>query len=179
MSLLVWNCQGLGNQRTRRKLRDLIWAKDPFIVLIAETWCRHRILYPLQLGPPFPNNVEILQVKVGIGLSQIEIDLRKMFWEKYNSFMNKISYFQKIKTREILGHAYTYMRMRMHAQDLRAHSLCMHTHARVLETIKDKFFCIKVWFWNKLHIIQELFQTQIFFTIKNHKQYIFKTHRKS
>ena len=43
-------------------------GKDPSIVFIAETWCKHRILYPLQLKPPFPNNVEILKAKVGIGL---------------------------------------------------------------------------------------------------------------
>ena len=174
MSLLVWNCQGLGNQRTRRKLRDLIWAKDPFIVLIAETWCRHRILYPLQLGPPFPNNVEILQVKVGIGLSQIEIDLRKMFQEKYNSFMNKISYFQKIKTREILGHAYTYMRMRMHVYIY----IGMCTHVRVLGTMKDKFFYIKNGFWNKSHIMGAI-PNLYFLTILSHTQQLFKTHRKS
>ena len=30
--------------------------------------CRHRILYPLQLGPPFPNDVGILKAKVGLGL---------------------------------------------------------------------------------------------------------------
>ena len=30
--------------------------------------CGHHILYPLQFGPPFPNNVEILKPKVGLGL---------------------------------------------------------------------------------------------------------------
>ena len=34
--------------------------------------CRHYILYPLQLGPLFPNDAEILNPKVGFGLVQIE-----------------------------------------------------------------------------------------------------------
>ena len=63
-----------------------------------------------------------------------------MFYEKYITlFMNKISYFWKTKTKETPGHAYAYMRMRTHAQ-----ALCMH--ARVPNTMRDKFFCIKVWF---------------------------------
>ena len=32
---------------------------------------RHRILYPLQLGPLFPNNAEILKSKFVLGLDQI------------------------------------------------------------------------------------------------------------
>ena len=54
---------------------------------------RQPILYPLWLGPLFPNDVGILKPKVGLELDQIEIDLRKVFLEKYNSFMNKIRYF--------------------------------------------------------------------------------------
>ena len=49
---------------------------------------RRRILLPLQLGPPFPNDVGILKPRVGLGLNQVEIDLRKVFLEKYNFFMN-------------------------------------------------------------------------------------------
>ena len=39
-------------------------------------------------------------------------------------------------------------------------SMCMH--ASVPETMKGKFFCIKVWFWNESHIVWEPFQTPIF-----------------
>ena len=49
---------------------------------------RHRILYFLRLKLPFLNNVGILKPKVGLGPDQIEINLRKVFSEKYNSFMN-------------------------------------------------------------------------------------------
>ena len=50
-------------------------------------------MYPLQLGPLFPNDVEILKPKIGLKLNQIEIDLRKAFLENKTLFMNKISYF--------------------------------------------------------------------------------------
>ena len=38
MSLLMWNCRGLGNLRTENELVNLIWAKDPSVMFIAETW---------------------------------------------------------------------------------------------------------------------------------------------
>ena len=38
MSLIVWNCHGLGNPQTIRELGDLIRAQDPAAMFIAETW---------------------------------------------------------------------------------------------------------------------------------------------
>ena len=38
MNCLVWNCHGLGNLRTGKELGDLIWAKDPSVLFIVETW---------------------------------------------------------------------------------------------------------------------------------------------
>ena len=38
MSVLVWNCRGLGNPQTIRELGNLIWAQDPAVVFLAETW---------------------------------------------------------------------------------------------------------------------------------------------
>ena len=37
MSLLLWNCRGLGNPRTENELVRLIQGKGPSIVFIAET----------------------------------------------------------------------------------------------------------------------------------------------
>ena len=37
MSCLAWNYRGLGNLRTGREIGDIIWAKDPFVVFLAET----------------------------------------------------------------------------------------------------------------------------------------------
>ena len=55
---------------------------------------RHCILYPLWLGPLFPNDGTTLKPKVGLGPNQMKIDLRKVFVEN-------ITYFWKNKT--ILG----------------------------------------------------------------------------
>ena len=38
MSLLYWNCQGLGNQRIENQLAEMVRVKDPSVVFIAETW---------------------------------------------------------------------------------------------------------------------------------------------
>ena len=37
ISCLLWNCCGLGNPCTKNELTDLVWAKDPFVVFLAET----------------------------------------------------------------------------------------------------------------------------------------------
>ena len=37
MSCLAWNCYGLGNLCTRKELVEIIRAKDPSIVFLAET----------------------------------------------------------------------------------------------------------------------------------------------
>ena len=34
----MWNCRRLGNLVTKKELGDLIQAKDPAIVFMAETW---------------------------------------------------------------------------------------------------------------------------------------------
>ena len=38
MSIIVWNCHGLGNLQTGKKLEVMIRAKDPSIMFLAETW---------------------------------------------------------------------------------------------------------------------------------------------
>ena len=40
-------------------------------------YCRHCILYPLRLGPLFPNAAEILRPKVGLGPNQITNSLER------------------------------------------------------------------------------------------------------
>ncbi|KAL0324537.1 UNVERIFIED_CONTAM: putative mitochondrial protein [Sesamum calycinum] len=39
MSLLVWNCQGLGNPVTVKGLRDLLRVNNPHLIFLAETKC--------------------------------------------------------------------------------------------------------------------------------------------
>ena len=38
MSLLVWNCRGLGNLCIEDQLANFAWAKDPSVVFLADTW---------------------------------------------------------------------------------------------------------------------------------------------
>ena len=38
MSLLCWNCRGLGNPQTIQELGDLVQVQDPAVVFLAETW---------------------------------------------------------------------------------------------------------------------------------------------
>ena len=38
MNLLVWNFRGLGNLRTEKELVNILRAKDPSVMFIAETW---------------------------------------------------------------------------------------------------------------------------------------------
>ena len=38
MSILCWNCRGLGNQRIENQLVEMVWEKDPSVVFLAETW---------------------------------------------------------------------------------------------------------------------------------------------
>ena len=38
MSWLCWNVRGLGNQRTIHELASLMWAQDPAVMFLVETW---------------------------------------------------------------------------------------------------------------------------------------------
>ena len=94
--------------------------------------CRHCILYPLRLEPPFPNDDSTLKPKVGLGPNFVKIDSRKVF-------MENITYFWKNK---IISGKERSLKTRMHTH---TQSMCMlmacapmHEHAyeaRVLETI--------------------------------------------
>ena len=95
-------------------------------------------MYPLRLGPLFPNDIEILKPKVGLKLNQIEIDLRKAFLENKTLFMNKISYFGLKKDHGnpracIHIHAYA------HAYSSSTYACFIHAYAYILETMKYKF----------------------------------------
>ena len=55
MSLLVWNCRGLGNLRTEDQLADFVWPKDPSVVFLAETWIDKARLEQVQRSIQFKN----------------------------------------------------------------------------------------------------------------------------
>ena len=53
MNCLVWNCLGLGNLCIGKKLGDIIWAKDPSVVFIAETLADEARLDTMQINIDF------------------------------------------------------------------------------------------------------------------------------
>ena len=55
MSLICWNCRGLGNQRTEDQLANMVWAKDPSVVFLAETWTDEARLTHIQDRLKFKN----------------------------------------------------------------------------------------------------------------------------
>ena len=48
MSLLCWNCRRLGNQQTENQLANMVWAKDPSVVFLIETWTDEERLNRVQ-----------------------------------------------------------------------------------------------------------------------------------
>ena len=69
----VCHVHGLGPSHTSKQnvLSFLLLIPLAKLMNQKRSICRHRILYPLQLGPPFPNDVEILKSKVGLGPNQM------------------------------------------------------------------------------------------------------------
>ena len=55
MSCLAWNCRGLGNLCTVRELGDLIRAKNPSVVFLAETWADEARLKEVKRNLGFDN----------------------------------------------------------------------------------------------------------------------------
>ena len=85
---IVCCVHGLGLSYTlKRNVLSLILL-IPLVELMNQKRgiCRHRILYPLQLRPPFPNDARILKPKVGLGPNQMKIDLRKVVMENITYF---------------------------------------------------------------------------------------------
>ena len=112
---------------------------------------RHRILYPLQLEPPFPNDVGILKPKVGLGPNQIEIDLRKCSWKNITLFGLIKLFFLESKD---YGSPRACVRIHAYVQACSS-SACacfMHAytytgicaHARVQKTKKERFSALNL-----------------------------------
>ena len=81
--------------------------------------------------------------------------LTESIFGKYNSFYESNKLCLENKTMKILGHAYTYTCMHMHAQALHMHALCIHTHTRACVCMlgfqkiwkASFFFALKMGFW--------------------------------
>ena len=68
MSLLIWNCHGLGNLVIEKELGDLIRVKDPSIVFIAETWTDETRLKKIKQNLQFDHMFFVLRIHRGRGL---------------------------------------------------------------------------------------------------------------
>ena len=73
MSIIVWNCHGLGNLRTGKELEVVIRAKDPSIVFIAETWADEVWLQEIKRNIEFDNLFFVERNNRGGGLA--------LFWK--------------------------------------------------------------------------------------------------
>ena len=69
MSCLAWNCGGLGNPCTVRELGDLIQAKDPSVVFLAETWADEARLKKVKRNLGFDNLHFVERINRGEGLA--------------------------------------------------------------------------------------------------------------
>ena len=68
MSFLAWSCHGLGNLRTRRELIEIIQAKDPTVVFLAETLTYNARLEVIQRSIGFDHRWVVPRVGRGGGL---------------------------------------------------------------------------------------------------------------
>ena len=68
MSLLCWNCRGLGNPKTEQELEDLIRAQNPSIVFLAETWVTKARLDEIQARYKFRGMIEVSRETRGGGV---------------------------------------------------------------------------------------------------------------
>ena len=88
---VVCHVRGLGLSRTTKQNVLSLILLIPLVEITNQKRgiYRHHILYPLQLGPLFLNDVRILMPKVGLGPNQMKIGLRKVFMKNITYFWNK------------------------------------------------------------------------------------------
>ena len=69
----VFRVSGLGPSHTSKQNFLSLILLFPLAKLTNQKWgiCRHRILYPLRLRPPFPNNAQTLRPKASLKPNQI------------------------------------------------------------------------------------------------------------
>ena len=75
MSILVWNCHGLGNLRTGKELEVVIRAKVPSVMFIVETWADEAKLQQIKRNIEFDNLFFVERNNRGGGLA--------LFWQNF------------------------------------------------------------------------------------------------
>ena len=79
MSLLCWNCRGLGNPQTIQSLGDLIQAQDPAVVFVVKTWLVEVRLKVFLKNLNFGNMHVVSKINQGGGLVllwRVDVQLR-------------------------------------------------------------------------------------------------------
>ena len=74
MSIICWNCRGLGNRQTVHELGSLVRAQDPTVVFLAETWLDEIRLFVIQDTLKFGHHHGVSKITHGGGLA--------LFWKK-------------------------------------------------------------------------------------------------
>ncbi|GLT69910.1 hypothetical protein SLA2020_420220 [Shorea laevis] len=69
MSLLSWNCRGLGNSRTVRDLRQMVEEKKPRILFLMETRIRQHRMQNIRKTLGFAGMLAVDPVGTGGGLA--------------------------------------------------------------------------------------------------------------
>ena len=69
MSIMCWNCRGLGNRQTVQELGDIIRAQDPTVVFLAETWLVEARLAGIRDSLQFGHYHCVSKVNHGGGLA--------------------------------------------------------------------------------------------------------------
>lgn len=94
MSLLVWNCRGLGNVRIGKEIGELVRAKDPSVIFIAETWTDKARLDWIQHYINFEHKRVVKSSNRGGGLvlfwkSSVNLTVEDTFKYYIDAFINK------------------------------------------------------------------------------------------
>ena len=94
MSLIVWNCRGLGNLRTGKELERMVRAKDPSVVFLAETWADEARLKEVQRNLNFDNLFFVERNNRGGGLAlywnnSIKLDVECFSKNHIDTIINK------------------------------------------------------------------------------------------
>ena len=74
MSLLCWNCRGLGNRLTVQELGNFVRAQDPSVVFLAETLLDEARLGSIRDSLQFGHHHGVSKISHGGGLA--------LFWKK-------------------------------------------------------------------------------------------------
>ena len=69
MSVLVWNCRGLGNPQTIRELGNFVRAQDPVIMFLAEKWLDEVRLKSLLQNFVYDQMFVVSKINQGGGLA--------------------------------------------------------------------------------------------------------------